>query len=143
MSVMLFSDIFMATSLTYLSVALFGFIRAAHANRGTHGIGSMEEDHFIEHVVSGSIGFLGCSIGAIMAVIHLVLQNTGSHVVPISVEIISNIADGLLFVAASMFVHHMIKEETPSHPFYYIHMPRGAHIDKDGRIEVNKTMGED
>lgn len=119
---MLISDIFIASALTYLSAALFAFIRKAKDNVGKHEFGSVEAEHFFEHAVAGGIGFFGCVIGAVSAVIHMILQNVeGFNAVPIHVEIIGNFANGMLFLAASLFVHHMIKEEDPNHPFYYRH----------------------
>jgi len=121
--IMLISDTFIASSLTYLSYILFIFIHAARKNIGKHGSGSVEHEHFVDHVLAGSIGFVGCVGGAMAAIVHLVLQNTGTHIVPPSIEIIGNISRGVLLIAASMFVHHMIKEENPHHPFYYLHFP--------------------
>lgn len=120
---MLLSDLFIASSLTYLVYILFLFIYAAKGNRGKHGSGSVEHEHFVDHVLAGTIGFVGCVGGAMAAIVHLVLQNTGVHIVPPSIEIIGNISRGVLLIAASMFVHHMIKEENPQHPFYYLHLP--------------------
>ena len=123
---MLLSDIFVSTALSYLSFALFRFLYAAYCNRGMHGVNSVEHDHFIEHTIAGGVGFVGCVVGAVMSAVHLVLQNTGDYTVPPHIEIIANISYGMLFIAAALFVHHMIKEETPTHKFYYLHMPKGV-----------------
>ncbi len=123
---MIISDIFIASSLTYLALVLFIFLVAAFNNRGRHGFGSIEHDHFVEHAVAGGLGFVGCVIGVICAVVHLILQNTGNHFVPPDVEIIENVSRGVLLISASMFVHHMIREESPHHPFYYLHFPMGV-----------------
>ncbi|MDQ6964921.1 MAG: hypothetical protein Q9M13_08390 [Mariprofundales bacterium] len=117
---MLLSDALVSSALTYLSIALYCFLRKAKANAGKNAIGSKEAEHFFEHLVAGGIGFVGCVLGAVAAVTHMVLQQTLDGV-PEHVEILQNTGYTLLFIAAALFVHHMIKEEDPNHPFYYRH----------------------
>jgi len=119
---MIFTDALVASALAYLSYTLWRFLCMAQGNVGKHESGSDEAFHFVDHLIAGTLGFIGCTVGAMVSIVHLVLQNTGSHAVPEYVELLGNVAYSLLFIAATLFVHHMIKEETPGHPFFYQHL---------------------
>ena len=119
---MIASDSIVASALTYLCVILFRFLQAAQANVGKHESGSDEASHFIAHIAAGSLGFIGCVLGSVASILHLILQNTGPHIIPEHVELVGNMGYTLMFIASALFVHHMTQEEDPSHPFFYSHM---------------------
>jgi len=119
---MIVSDAVVASALTCLGVMLFRFLQAAQANAGKHESGSDEASHFVAHISAGGLGFIGCVLGGVASVLHLILQNTGDHIVPYHVELVGNTGYTFMFIASAMFVHHMTQEENPSHPFFYSHM---------------------
>jgi len=126
---MIASDAMVAAALTCLCGMLFRFLQAAHANVGKHEAGSDEAFHFVTHIAAGSLGFIGCVLGVVASVLHLILQNTGNHIVPEHVELVGNIGYTFMFVASALFVHHMTQEEDPSHPFFYSHMHKNQTVD--------------
>ena len=119
---MIASDSVVAAALTYLCIILFRFLQAAQANAGKHESGSDEASHFVAHISAGGLGFIGCVLGGVASVLHLILQNTGSHMVPDHVDLVGKTGYTFMFIASAMFVHHMTKEEDPDHPFFYSHM---------------------
>jgi len=119
---MIASDSVVASSLTYLCVMLFRFLQTAQANVGRNESGSDEASHFVAHITAGGLGFIGCVLGVVSSVLHLILQNTGSHLVPEHVELVGNMGYTFMFIASALFVHHMMQEEDPNHPFFYSHM---------------------
>jgi len=124
---MIVSDAVVAAALTCLCVMLFKFLRAAQANVGKHESGSDEASHFVAHIAAGGLGFIGCVLGSVASILHLILQNTGGHIVPEHVELVGNVGYTLMFIASALFVHHMTQEENPEHPFFYSHMHKGSH----------------
>jgi len=69
--------------------------------------------HFIEHLVATAFSFLGSIIGSIYSFIHLFIGKQGElPEYPFTISLFLIVISGILFMI------HMIKEQTPGHPFY-------------------------
>jgi len=69
--------------------------------------------HFIEHLVATAFSFLGSMVGAIYSFIHLFSADQGElPEYPFTISLFLIVISGLLFMV------HMVKEQTPGHPFY-------------------------
>jgi len=88
----------------------FGFAWGTHK---THLNDPVVQQHFAEHAIAAALAFLGSLIGVIYSVVHLFSIRQGElPETPFSVAIL------LLLLSGIAFMQHMIKEQTPGHPFY-------------------------
>jgi len=100
------------TFLTFFVLTIWFFILSFHT-RNKHPDDSVIQQHFLEHAVAGLFSFIGSFIGTIWSVIHLLSTNQG--------ELSENgfsVAILFLLFSGIAFMYHMIKEQTPGHPFY-------------------------
>jgi hypothetical protein len=102
--------------LVYLTIRLFLLLRITRVNARYYGVGSNEFWHFFEHVVAAVLLFSGSLSGAAILAVHTATAGPAAYD---SVEVALNLCYSIMAAAASVFVNHMIKEETPGHPFYH------------------------
>jgi len=94
-------------------LATIYFFRLSWQTRNSHADDLVVQQHFLEHVIAASLAFMGSLIGVVYSIIHL-LAKSQNHLV----EYPFSLAMGLLLVSGLAFMLHMIKEQTPGHPYY-------------------------
>ena len=102
-------------------VVLFGcflaatlrFFQLSWNTRHAHADDVIVQQHFMEHAVAASMAFMGSLVGVVYSFVHLFSshQNMLSEK-PFSIAIL------FLLVSGMAFMLHMIKEQTPGHPYY-------------------------
>ena len=89
------------------------FFNLSWQTRNAHPGDYIVQKHFMEHAIAASMAFIGSLTGVIYSVVHLfsLEQNTLSEE-PFSVAMM------FLLISGTAFMTHMIKEQTPGHPYY-------------------------
>jgi len=102
-------------------VVLFGLfliatIRFFYLSWNTHNIHSNDvvvQQHFMEHAIAAFFAFMGSMLGVVYSLIHLFSSKQGTLS-----EIPFTVAETFILISCIAFMIHMIKEQTPKHPFY-------------------------
>jgi len=94
-------------------VATLRFFYLAWQTHNAHSDDAVVQQHFLEHAVASSFAFIGSLIGVLYSIVHLFSAEQGT--MP---EIPFTVALFFLLVSGIAFMVHMIKEQSPSHPFY-------------------------
>jgi len=94
-------------------VATLRFFYLAWQTRNTHSDDVVVQQHFMEHAVAAAFAFIGSLIGTLYSIVHLFSVEQGR--LP---EMPFTVALFFLLVSGVAFMIHMIKEQTPHHPFY-------------------------
>jgi len=102
-------------------VVLFGgflaatlrFFQLSWKTRNAHSDDVIVQQHFMEHAAAASMAFMGALIGVVYSIVHLFSthQSTLSEK-PFSIAML------FLLISGMAFMLHMIKEQTPNHPYY-------------------------
>ena len=79
----------------------------------THPDDPIVQQHFMEHSIAAAFAFIGSLIGSLYSVVHLFSLDQG-----VLSEIPFSVAMMFLLLSGIAFMVHMIKEQTPNHPFY-------------------------
>jgi len=100
--------IFMA----FLAATVKFFILAWNT-RKRHPDDEVVQQHFMEHAIAALLGFIGSLVGFIYSLAHLFsIEQEGLSEFPFTVAMFFMLCSGIAFMS------HMIKEQTPGHPFY-------------------------
>ena len=94
-------------------LATLRFFQLSWETRNAHADDVIVQQHFMEHAVAASMAFMGSLIGVVYSFVHLF----SSHQNMLS-ETPFSIAMLLLLISGMAFMVHMIKEQTPGHPYY-------------------------
>jgi len=96
----------------FLAATLRFFVLAWNT-RKSHPDDEIVQQHFMEHAIASSLGFIGSLVGVIYSIVHLFsIEQGGLDEFPFTVAMFFMLTSGIAFMA------HMIKEQTPGHPFY-------------------------
>jgi len=96
----------------FLAATLKFFILAWNT-RKSHPDDEVVQQHFLEHTAASSLGFIGSLVGVVYSIVHLFsVEQGGLPEFPFTVAMFFMLCSGIAFMA------HMIKEQTPGHPFY-------------------------
>ena len=94
-------------------IATLKFFWMAWQTQKSHPDDAVIQQHFMEHSIAASLAFLGSLLGSIYSVVHLFSLSQGTLTeTPFTVAMFFLLASGIAFMI------HMIKEQTPKHPFY-------------------------
>jgi len=94
-------------------VATLRFFYLSWQTRNTHSDDVVVQQHFMEHIVAAAFAFMGSLIGTLYSIVHLFSTDQGElSELPFTVSLV------FLLVSGGAFMVHMIKEQTPHHPFY-------------------------
>jgi len=76
-------------------------------------------EHFTDHLQAVVVGLVGGCLSLVFSIVHFIAQNLFfmDEEELIFIEYGTEIGIVLVFVSGIMFMSHMIKEETPGHPF--------------------------
>jgi len=94
-------------------IATLRFFYLTWKTRQSHPDDPIVQQHFAEHSVAAVLAFIGSLIGVLYAIAHLFSIDQG-HLS----EMPFTIAMLFLLLSGTAFMIHMIKEQTPGHPFY-------------------------
>jgi len=94
-------------------VATLRFFYLAWHTRNAHSDDVVVQQHFMEHAVAASFAFTGSLIGVLYSIVHLFSIEQG-----IMSEMPFTWSLFFLLVSGIAFMVHMIKEQSPHHPFY-------------------------
>jgi len=98
---------------TVFLVATLKFFYLAWQTRNAHSDDPVVQQHFLEHAVAAAFAFVGSLIGAIYSIVHLFsVEQGGLPEMPFTAALFFLLLSGIAFML------HMIKEQTPYHPFY-------------------------
>jgi len=94
-------------------VATLRFFYLSWQTRDAHSDDVVVQQHFMEHVVAAAFAFIGSLLGVLYSIVHLFSTEQGVlSEMPFTVSLV------FLLVSGVAFMIHMIKEQTPHHPFY-------------------------
>jgi len=116
---MVMDSIVCGLAATYL-MSTIHFIRTARGNVGAHPDDAIAQQHFTDHLNASMIGLFGGTLAFGFSILYFFAQN----VFPTPPNIVDQIeigkSLGIISVLGSgvSFMMHMMKEETPSHPYY-------------------------
>jgi len=90
------------------------FFWLAWQTREAHPDDLIVQQHFTEHVFAAALAFVGSLLGSIYSLVHLfTLEQKGGLT-----EFPFTVAMFFLLLSGTAFMLHMIKEQTPDHPYY-------------------------
>ena len=93
--------------------ATIKFFILAWNTRKSHPDDEIVQQHFMEHAIASALGFVGSLVGFIYSIAHLFsVKQGGLDEFPFTVAMAFMLFSGIAFMS------HMIKEQTPGHPFY-------------------------
>ena len=98
--------------LAFLAATVRFFVLAWHT-RESHPDDEVVQQHFMEHAIASALGFVGSLVGFIYSLVHLF--SIEQNVLP---EFPFTVAMFFMLCSGIAFMSHMIKEQTPGHPFY-------------------------
>jgi len=94
-------------------VATVRFFYLAWQTRNAHSDDVIVQQHFMEHAIAAAFAFIGSLIGVLYSLVHLFSIEQGVlSEMPFSISMLFLLISGIAFMV------HMIKEQTPHHPFY-------------------------
>jgi len=94
-------------------IASLRFFYLAWNTHKQHPNDAVVQQHFAEHAVAATFAFLGSLLGTIYSIVHLFSPNQGELS-----EAPFTVAMFFLLLSGTAFMLHMIREQTPGHPFY-------------------------
>jgi len=94
-------------------VATLRFFYLAWQTHNAHSDDVVVQQHFLEHAIASSFAFIGSLLGMLYSLVHLFSVEQG-----VLSEIPFTISMLFLLISGIAFMVHMIKEQTPHHPFY-------------------------
>lgn len=115
---LLVTDSLLFGLLFYMCIQLFKLLRITRSNRNDYVVGSNAFWHFFEHVMAAGLSLFGAVFTCAVVGVDTVSQAHGA-VSCSSLEIYMNVGYSVLIISGTIFVNHMIKEETPAHAFYH------------------------
>lgn len=94
-------------------LATLWFFKLSWSTHKTHPDDNLVQQHFAEHAVAAALAFIGSLLGVLYSLAHLFASKQGAlSEMPFTVVTLFLLLSGIAFML------HMIKEQTPGHPFY-------------------------
>jgi len=94
-------------------VATLRFFYLAWQTRNAHSDDTVVQQHFLEHAIAAAFAFIGSLLGVLYSIVHLFSVEQGLMAeIPFTASLFFLLASGIAFMV------HMIKEQSPHHPFY-------------------------
>jgi len=94
-------------------VATLRFFYLAWQTHNAHSDDVVVQQHFMEHAIAAAFAFIGSLLGVLYSIVHLFSVEQGVlSETPFTVSMLFMLISGVAFMI------HMIKEQTPHHPFY-------------------------
>lgn len=113
----LISDSLLFGILLYLSFRILKLLLIVRANSEVCRPGSESFCHLVEHLWAATIAFIGATSATVLKAVDTLNANNSS--------VLLNTSYSIICVAGIILVNHMIKEETPGHPFYHSRQTKG------------------
>jgi len=79
----------------------------------SHPDDEIVQQHFMEHAIAAGVSFIGALFGTVWSFAHLVSIHQS-----MVIELPQSIALDFILISSTLFMAHMIKEQTPNHPYY-------------------------
>lgn len=95
----------------------YNFMKLSILNKKKHEYDPVAQLHFQDHATAVIFALIGSTLGTVSAIWHIFEQ----HILRMQTwasEVSLSISFVMLGISGAMFMRHMIKEETPGHPFY-------------------------
>jgi len=89
------------------------FFYLAWQTHNAHSDDVVVQQHFMEHAIAASFAFIGSLLGVLYSLVHLFSVEQGALAeLPFTISML------FLLISGIAFMIHMIKEQTPNHPYY-------------------------
>jgi len=94
-------------------VATLRFFYLSWQTRNAHSDDVVVQQHFLEHALAAAFAFIGSLLGTLYSIVHLFSgEQGGLPEMPFTVSLFFLLVSGIAFMV------HMLKEQSPHHPFY-------------------------